>query len=231
MTGRVLMARTLIAASCVALVACASEPESFTTASDPATLGALNTSSEIDALTDQQWRYEKIFREARQQGLVSGGLRGALVGALISGEGAGAAAGAVLGAIIGSNYSVAAAEKFLQEREEFLNRQAIVDNILNAARSATNRSEQDAEIVSKAVGKYSKYSSDSQLVTRDKVSSAVTVVSRAIELRALVIEESLQEATISETDAQEIRILLSRQIDALNRIRALQNNWDNEVNE
>jgi uncharacterized membrane protein len=229
--GTLALGRLLIAASSIALVACASALPDSEVPNDVEATTALIASAELDELTEKQRQYEQIFREARQQGLVSGGLRGALVGALISGEGAGAAAGAILGAIIGSSYSVVAAEKLLQEREEFLNRQAIVDNVLNAARSATDQTERDAQIVSSAVEKYSKYSYEIDAATRQKVSAATVTVSRAVELRALVIEESLQEATISENDAQEIRLLLNRQIDALTRIRALQNTWNSEANE
>jgi uncharacterized membrane protein len=236
--GTIALGRLLLAASSLALVACASDlPDSevpneleVTTPLIDVTTPAIEM-GELDELIEKQTRYEQIFREARQQGLVSGGLRGALVGALISGEGAGAAAGAILGAIIGSSYSVVAAEKLLQEREEFLNRQAIVDNVLNAARSATDQTEQDAQIVNSAVEKYSKYSFEIDEATRQQVSAATVTVSRAVELRALVIEESLQEAKISENDAQEIRVLLNRQMNALTRIRTLQNTWNSEADE
>jgi hypothetical protein len=225
------LGRMLMIASCGVLVACASDTRDTSIPVEIEATSPQVDQGELDALTAKQRQYEQIFREARQQGLVSGGLRGALVGALISGEGAGAAAGAILGAIIGSNYSVVAAEKLLQEREEFLNRQAIVDNVLNAARTATDQTEQDAQIVTNAVEKYSKYSMDVDPMTREKVSAATVAVTRAVELRALVIEESLQEANISETEVQEIRLLLNRQIDALSRIRALQNSWASEANE
>jgi uncharacterized membrane protein len=225
------LGRLLIAASSISLVACASTLPDSDVPNDVESTAALIASADLDELTEKQSQYEQIFREARQQGLVSGGLRGALVGALISGEGAGAAAGAILGAIIGSSYSVVAAEKLLQEREEFLNRQAIVDNVLNAARSATDQTERDAQTVSSAVDKYSKYSFEIDAETRQKMLAATVTVSRAVELRALVIEESLQEATLSENDAREIRLLLNRQIDALTRIRALQNTWNSEANE
>ena len=221
--------RMLLAASCLTLAACASGTKYAEVPSGQEEPSSLSSTDKFSVLIEKEREYEKIFREARKQGLISGALRGALVGALISGEGAGAAAGAILGGIIGSNYSIVAADKLLQEREEFLNRQTIVDNVLLAARNATTQTELDAKIVGDAVDKYSKYSTSTDAATLKELSGATITVSRAVELRALVIEESLQEALISENDAQEIRLLLDRQMNAFARIRALQASWDNHA--
>ena len=214
----------------LSIAACASNTRQMSAPEEQGSDGLSNKPLEFVELEQRRAEYEKIFREARRKGLVSGGLRGALVGALVSGEGVGAAAGAMLGALIGSNYAVIAAEKFLQERDDFLNRQAIVDNVLHAARSAANQTERDANIVNKAVDEYSKYGLKLDPEIRQKVSSATVAVTRAAELRALVIEESLQEASVSESEEQEIRLLLKRQIDALARIRYLNKRWDSYSN-
>jgi hypothetical protein len=229
--GTCVLGRLLIAASSMVMVACGSDLPGSKEQSDTGSINPIHDFNELDALTERQREYEEVFQQARQQGLVSGGLRGALVGALISGEGAGAAAGAILGALIGRNYSVAAAEKFLLEREEFLNRQAIVDIVLSAARSATDQTEQDAQLVSAVVQKYSQHSFELDVVARQQVSAATASVSRAAELRALVIEESLQESETSASDAEEIRFLLNRQINAMTRIRELQNTWNSDAKE
>lgn len=219
----------IVAVSSLALMACAPGNKNEEVPSNLEAHSSHNSPNELDILAERELEYGRIFREARQQGLVSGALRGALVGVLVTGEGAGAAAGAFLGGIIGSNYSVVAAEKLLQEREEFLNRQAIVDNVLLAARNATAQTEQDAKIVEDAVERYSKYSALSDPAARMKISEATVTVSRAAELRALVITESAQEASISENEAQEIRLLLNRQMNALGRMREMQASWNSEA--
>jgi uncharacterized membrane protein len=176
-------------------------------------------------LSDRHKEYENVFREARRQGLVAGALRGALVGALVSGEGAGAAAGAFLGAIIGSNHSVLVAERLLNDRQEFMNRQAIVDNVLSAARIAAEKTERDAQLVASVSEKFSKYDQMPDPATRLRFSLATEYVSRAAELRALVIEESLQEAKLPSNQSQEVGELLARQLNALSHIREMQGNW------
>jgi hypothetical protein len=218
----------LLISSSMTLIACSNGMTKANLLNDTERSELIFDTADLDALGRKSAEYQQVFREARVQGAISGGVRGAIVGAIISGEGSGVAVGAFLGGLVGSNYSVYAAEKLLQERQEFLNRQEIIDNILNAARDATNKTERDAEIVGSVVDSYSKYNSEAHIATREKISEAAAVVSRAAAVRALFIEESLKESKISEEDAQEIRALLKRQISAIKRMSNIEHAWNSE---
>lgn len=208
-------------------------PEAETTAQDEMAAevdvpiqGAVDPASvaPMQALTEREAMYDDVFKQAERQGILLGGMRGALVGALVKGEG-GAVAGAILGAIIGSSYSISVADRLLNERDEFLNRQEIIENILNASKLATSRSVEDAELVSRAMTAHALLGDVTHPETHMQVAGAVSTLRRAVELRAIMIEEALLEATPREAEAKQVRLEIIRQKEALRRIRVQQDAW------
>jgi outer membrane lipoprotein SlyB len=211
---------------CAGLVlsACATTTESEVSAVPAEIQPAADADVAANQLVEREAVYSEVFEQARTQGLLAGGLRGAILGALIDGE-RGALVGAVMGAVIGANYSAMAAEQLLQEREEFLNRQQIIQNILLASRMAADTSAEDALLVTRAVSAHSGAAGALDPARQVRIEAAVSTLRRAVELRSVLIEEVLQEADLSELDAAQVREQINRQRDALRRIRAQQELW------
>jgi hypothetical protein len=184
-----------------------------------------SASDPMAALSQREALYAEVFEQAERQGMLIGGLRGALLGALVQGEG-GAVAGGVLGAIIGSSYSVSVAERLLQERGEFLNRQEIIENILEASTLAASRSIEDAELVTRALSAQTLSADAIDNMTHMQFAQSVATVRRAVELRALLVEEALLEASLPDAEEEQVRQEIARQIDALRRIRKQEEIWN-----
>lgn len=178
-----------------------------------------------ELLVARQADYQAVFDQAQRQGFISGALRGALLGALIDSE-RGAVIGAAFGAILGSGYAAISAEHLLQEREEFLNRQQIIENILDASRGATARSKDDADLVSRAVTEQNHIAAARDADDAMRIGESIATVRRAAEMRAVLIEELLQEAQLTPDEQADVReqIILQRQ--ALSVIRAQQQAWE-----
>jgi hypothetical protein len=168
--------------------------------------------------------YQRVFEQAARHGIVAGALRGAMLGALIDGE-AGIVGGAILGAAFGSAYASTTAERLLLEREEFLNRQEIIENILEASEEATERSAEDVAIVSRAVSEWSRLINAQPPLDNQQVGSSISIVRQAAEMRAVLIEELLREAALSPAEQAEVRAALDRQWDSVRQIRAQQELW------
>lgn len=173
--------------------------------------------------------YQEVFDQAQRQGFISGAVRGALLGALIDSE-RGAVIGAAFGAILGSGYAAISAEHLLQEREEFLNRQQIIENILDASRGATARSMDDADLVSRAVTEQTRIAAAPDAEEQLRLGESIATVRRAAEMRAVLIEELLQEAELTPEEQAEVREQITLQRQALSVIRAQQQAWETRTN-
>ncbi|WP_439139925.1 hypothetical protein [Roseicyclus sp.] len=182
-----------------------------------------------ELLAARQADYQRVFDQAQRQGFISGALRGALLGALIDSE-RGAVIGAAFGAILGSGYAAISAEHLLQEREEFLNRQQIIENILDASRGATERSMDDAHLVSRAVSEQTRIAAPADAEEQMRLGESIATVRRAAEMRAVLIEELLQEAQLTPEEQAEVREQITLQRQALNVIRAQQQAWETQTN-
>ena len=156
-------------------------------------------------------------------------MRGALLGALIDSE-RGAVIGAAFGAILGSGYAAISAEHLLQEREKFLNRQQIIENILDASRGATARSMDDADLVSRAVTEQTRIAAAPDAEEQLRLGESIATVRRAAEMRAVLIEELLQEAQLTPEEQAEVREQITLQRQALSVIRAQQQAWETRTN-
>lgn len=169
--------------------------------------------------------YREVFEQARLHGFVAGAIRGALLGALIDSE-AGIFIGAAFGAAFGSAYANTTAERLLQERDEFLNRQQVIENILAASGDAASRTAEDAEIVSRAVTEWS-----NPVVTphteglEQTIDSSISTLRRAAEMRAVLIEELFLSADLTEQERVHVRTALDRQWASVRQIRAEQELW------
>jgi hypothetical protein len=216
------MAKALAVWSTVFLASCTVSEHVETP--EPVVQGEASASLHMDALAEREAMYAEVFKQAERQGILLGGLRGALLGALVKGEG-GAVTGAILGAIIGSAYSVNVAERLLQERDEFINRQEIIENILNASKLAADRSTEDAALVSRALTAHTTSVALIDSETHDQFADAVATVRRAVELRAVLIGEALREAELPEEEARQVRSEIARQMEALRNIQAQQKVW------
>ncbi len=179
--------------------------------------GAAELLSERDAI------YREVFQQAQLQGFLSGALRGLVLGALIDGE-RGAVFGMAVGAAAGSVYATSAAEQLLEEREEFLNRQEIIENILDASRGAAARSAEDAALVSRAVTEFSTLAPVEE-GTGEALGEQIGTVRRAVEMRAVLIEELLQEASLTPAQQADVRAQIDSQRGSLRVIRAQQDAW------
>lgn len=177
-----------------------------------------------DALSQRESEYAAVFDQAQRQGLIAGALRGAMLGLLIDGE-RGAFVGATVGAMAASAYAVTVADQLLQEREEFQNRQQIIENILAASKGATARSLEDAELVDRAVTEHLALGAVRDPALRGRVAGSISTIQRAAEMRAVLIEEMLQEAELSDAARQDVRAQIDLQREALRRIRAGQSAW------
>ena len=182
-----------------------------------------------DALAQREADYAAVFDQARRQGLLAGALRGAMLGLLIDGE-RGAVFGATVGAMAASVYAVTVTEQLLQEREEFQNRQQIIENILAASKGATARSLEDADLVSRAVSEHLAIGAAADPEVQSRVTGSINTIQRAAEMRAVLIEEMLHEAELSEEAKLEVRTQIDLQRDALRRIRAEQSAWSAQSN-
>lgn len=221
-------AACLIVATLALASACT--PTSGALTSEAAEPGVSVAQADATALlAERRAEYDEIFEQARAQGFFAGALRGIVLGALVDGE-RGAVIGAALGAALGTAYSVTAAEQLLQEREEFLNRQQIIENILAASRGATARSAADAELVSRAVTQYTTPSTPLDAETRSDVTRSIATVRQAVEMRALLITELLEETALTPEEQAEVRAEIERQRDALSVIRAQQDVWSAQTN-
>lgn len=185
--------------------------------------------SATDMLAEREAQYQRVLEEAQRHGAIAGALRGAMLGLLADGE-RGAIVGATFGAVLGSAYAVTAAEQLLQEREEFLNRQQIIENIFDASQTATRRSLEDAHLVSRAVSEHrlAGLAPDPQLQSR--VAGSITTIRRAAEMRAILIEEMLQEARLTEEESRDVRAQIELQREALRLIRDEQTAWSAQSN-
>lgn len=181
-------------------------------------------SASMQALAERKEIYADVFQQAERQGMVLGGLRGVLIGALVDGE-RGALAGAFLGAIFGASYSVSAADRLLQERDEFLNRQEIIESILSSSKLAADRSAEDAELVTSALDAQTLSGEEVDPETFMQFTESVAVVRRAVELRAVLIEEALREAAPPEAEAEQVKLEIARQLESLRKIREQEEAW------
>ena len=177
-----------------------------------------------ELLVERADAYAQVFEQARVQGFVAGAVRGLLIGALVDGE-RGAFVGATLGAALGGAYSQTAATQLLREREEFLNRQQIIENILAASRGATERSTEDALIVSRAVTHFSTATAPADPALHGEMDASIAAVRQAVELRAMLIAELMQTSDLSPEDAAAVQEQIDLQRAALSDIRAQQDAW------
>ena len=118
----------------------------------------------------------------------------------------------------------------MQEREEFLNRQQIIENILDASRGATARSMDDADLVSRAVTEQTRIAAAPDAEEQLRLGESIATVRRAAEMRAVLIEELLQEAELTPEEQAEVREQITLQRQALSVIRAQQHAWETQTN-
>ena len=182
-----------------------------------------------ELLAAREASYQELFEEAQRHGVLAGALRGAMLGLLIDGE-RGAVVGATFGAVLGSAYAVNTTEHLLQEREEFLNRQQIIENILDASRGATERSLEDAELVSRAVAEHLAVGGPVDPEVRTRIAGSITTLRHATEMRAVLIEEMLHEAELSADEQAQVRAEITLQREALREIRTRQAAWSTQAN-
>ncbi len=168
--------------------------------------------------------YAAVFEQARAQGFLAGALRGLLLGALVDGE-RGAIVGAALGAALGGAYAETAATQLLREREEFLNRQQIIENILAASQGATRRSADDAQVVSRAVTHFTTVAGPVDASQSARVDQSIAAVRQAVELRAVILAELMQMNDLSPEEAAAVQEQINLQRAALTDIRAQQAAW------
>lgn len=157
--------------------------------------------------------YEELYSEAERRGFVSGGINGLLLGAAIAGE-RGALFGAFVGAAAGAAYATLVVDDLLLEHSEFLNRQQLIENIPEVATRATQRTEEDAGIVSRAV---SHHFANVELDSADptEIANSVDVVTRVAELRMVLITEIASEGSLHESEHNFVDLQLSRQLEAI----------------
>lgn len=182
-----------------------------------------------ELLAAREASYQVVFDQAQRHGVLAGALRGAMLGLLIDGE-RGAVVGATFGAVLGSAYAVTTAENLLQEREEFLNRQQIIENILDASRGATERSLEDAELVSRAVSEHLALGGPVDPEVQTRIADSITTIRHATEMRAVLIEEMLHEAELSADEQEQVRAEITLQREALREIRTRQAAWSTQAN-
>ena len=168
--------------------------------------------------------YAEVFEQARAQGFIAGALRGLLLGALVDGE-RGAVVGAALGAALGGAYAETAATQLLREREEFLNRQQIIENILAASQGATRRSTDDARIVSRAVTHFTTLAEPVDPALSAEVGASIAAVRQAVELRAVILAELMHANDLPPEEAAAVQAEIDLQRAALTDIRAQQDAW------
>lgn len=215
---------------CVSLVSAACTPAGEPMGEDTAMAqNAAPAQASDDLLAAREADYQAVFEQAQRQGFIAGGLRGAMLGALIDSE-RGAVIGAAFGAILGSGYAAISAEHLLQEREEFLNRQKIIENILDASRSATARSIDDADLVSRAVSEQTRIGAGMADTDDDRIGNAIATVRRAAEMRAVLIEELMHEAQLTPAQQDEVRAQITLQRQAVSVIRVQQQAWEARTN-
>ncbi|PWK62277.1 hypothetical protein [Roseicyclus mahoneyensis] len=184
---------------------------------------ALHGPGASELLSERDAMYREVFEQAQLQGFLSGALRGLLLGALIDGE-RGAVFGMAAGAVFGSLYATTAAEQLLEEREEFLNRQQIIENILDASRGAAARSAEDAALVSRAVTEFTSLAPTGESAG-EVLGEQIGTLRRAVEMRAVLIEELLHEASLTPEQQAEVRAQIDAQRGSLRVIRAQQDAW------
>lgn len=181
-------------------------------------------------LAERRASYEEVFEQARLQGFLAGALRGLVLGALVDGE-RGALVGSALGAALGGAFSNTAAQQLLQEREEFLNRQQIIQNILDASRGATQRSVEDAALVSRAVSQFSTPAAPVDAAQRAALTGSIATMRQAVEMRALLLSELLQESDLTPDEQAQVQAEIDLQREALVQIRGQQDLWSAQTND
>lgn len=175
-------------------------------------------------LVERGDEYAAVFEQAQAQGFIAGALRGLVLGALVDGE-RGAVVGAALGAALGGAFAETAATQLLREREEFLNRQQIIENILAASQGATRRSADDARIVSRAVTHFTSAAEPVDAVRGAEVTASIAAVRQAVELRAVILAELMHANELPPEEAAAVQAQIDLQRAALTDIRAQQEAW------
>ena len=218
------MPKMKLAAPLILAVATLATACTQTADTPPAAPAAVTQADAPTLLITRGDEYAEVFEQARAQGFFAGALRGLLLGALVDGE-RGALIGAALGAALGGAYSETAATQLLREREEFLNRQQIIQNILAASQGATRRSTDDARIVSRAVTHFTTMAGPVDAGQAAEVTQSIAAVREAVELRAVLIAELMYASDLSPEDASAVEAEIDLQRAALTDIRAQQDAW------